>query len=78
MSKNVNPSQMAKLNQQMAKMMDPRVLHHMGKTCSRNYLNISHTPCCYHLQETLQNVFNSAKFTDVQLKFSVLVAESYR
>lgn len=34
MSKNVNPSQMAKLNQQMAKMMDPRVLHHMGETCS--------------------------------------------
>lgn len=31
MSKNVNPSQMAKLNQQMAKMMDPRVLHHMGR-----------------------------------------------
>lgn len=31
MSKNVNPSQMAKLNQQMAKMMDPRVLHHMGE-----------------------------------------------
>ncbi|KAI5611500.1 signal recognition particle 54 kDa protein [Silurus asotus] len=30
MSKNVNPSQMARLNQQMAKMMDPRVLHHMG------------------------------------------------
>ncbi|KAI1237763.1 hypothetical protein IHE44_0013849 [Lamprotornis superbus] len=29
MSKNVNPSQLAKLNQQMAKMMDPRVLHHM-------------------------------------------------
>lgn len=34
MSKNVNPSQMAKLNQQMAKMMDPRVLHHMGETWS--------------------------------------------
>lgn len=35
MSKNVNPSQMAKLNQQMAKMMDPRVLHHMGEwACS--------------------------------------------
>lgn len=34
MSKNVNPSQMAKLNQQMAKMMDPRVLHHMGKATS--------------------------------------------
>lgn len=31
MSKNVNPSQMAKLNQQMAKMMDPRVLQHMGE-----------------------------------------------
>uniref|UniRef100_G1KWE1 Signal recognition particle subunit SRP54 n=1 Tax=Anolis carolinensis TaxID=28377 RepID=G1KWE1_ANOCA len=30
MSKNINPSQMAKLNQQMAKTMDPRVLHHMG------------------------------------------------
>ncbi|PFX23134.1 signal recognition particle 54 kDa protein [Stylophora pistillata] len=32
MSKNVNPSQMAKLNQQMAKMMDPRVLQQMGGT----------------------------------------------
>ncbi|CAH1262619.1 signal recognition particle 54 kDa protein [Branchiostoma floridae] len=30
MAKNVNPSQMAKLNQQMAKMMDPRVLQQMG------------------------------------------------
>ncbi|XP_013392362.1 signal recognition particle 54 kDa protein [Lingula anatina] len=30
MGKNVNPAQMAKLNQQMAKMMDPRVLHQMG------------------------------------------------
>jgi signal recognition particle subunit SRP54 len=28
--KNINPSQMQKLNQQMAKMMDPRVLQHMG------------------------------------------------
>lgn len=28
--KNINPSQMAKLNQQMAKMIDPRVLHQMG------------------------------------------------
>ncbi|EMP30750.1 Signal recognition particle 54 kDa protein [Chelonia mydas] len=41
MSKNVNPSQMAKLNQQMAKMMDPRVLHHMGDT---NYGKISLAP----------------------------------
>ena len=30
-NKNVNPSQMAKLNQQMAKMIDPRVLQQMGK-----------------------------------------------
>lgn len=30
MAKNVNATQMAKLNQQMAKMMDPRVLHQMG------------------------------------------------
>lgn len=31
MAKNVNPTQMAKLNHQMAKMMDPRVLHQMGE-----------------------------------------------
>jgi len=31
MSKNVNSAQMAKLNQQMVKMMDPRVLQSMGK-----------------------------------------------
>ena len=31
MGKNVNPAQMAKLNQQMAKMMDPRVLQQMGE-----------------------------------------------
>jgi len=30
MAKNVNPNQMAKLNQQMAKMMDPRVFQQMG------------------------------------------------
>ncbi|VVC42012.1 Hypothetical protein CINCED_3A000329 [Cinara cedri] len=30
MSKNVNPSQMAKLNQQITKMMDPRVLQQIG------------------------------------------------
>merc|ERR1719273_389545 len=30
MSKNVNPQQMAQLNQQMARMMDPRVLSQMG------------------------------------------------
>ncbi|XP_015762785.1 PREDICTED: signal recognition particle 54 kDa protein [Acropora digitifera] len=31
MTKNVNPAQMAKLNQQMARMMDPRVLQQMGQ-----------------------------------------------
>ena len=31
MTKNVNPAQMAKLNQQMVKTMDPRVLHQMGE-----------------------------------------------
>lgn len=30
MTKNVNPNQMAKLNQQMAKMIDPRMLQQMG------------------------------------------------
>ena len=34
MAKNVNPSQMAKLNQQMVKMMDPRVLQSMGQSLS--------------------------------------------
>lgn len=37
MSKNVNPAQMARLNQQMAKMMDPRVLQQMGR-CLHNLL----------------------------------------
>ena len=32
MTKNVNPAQMAKLNQQMARMMDPRVLQQMSGT----------------------------------------------
>jgi signal recognition particle subunit SRP54 len=30
MAKNVNQAQMTKLTQQMAKMMDPRILHQMG------------------------------------------------
>lgn len=33
MGRNVNPNQMAKINQQMARMIDPRVLQQMGK-CS--------------------------------------------
>ena len=32
MGKNVNPAQMAKLNQQVAKMIDPRVLQQMGES----------------------------------------------
>lgn len=38
MSKNVNPAQMAKLNQQVAKMIDPRVLQQMGEEgdCGRD------------------------------------------
>ena len=35
-NKNVNPSQMAKLNQQMAKMIDPRVLQQMGECAAPN------------------------------------------
>ena len=45
LNKNVNPSQMAKLNQQMAKMIDPRVLQQMGMlevSCSP--LHPSHIP----------------------------------
>ena len=36
MGKNVNPAQMAKLNQQVAKMIDPRVLQQMGKREERD------------------------------------------
>jgi len=53
MSKNVNPSQMAKLNQQMVKMMDPRVLQSMGKS----------SPFCI-CQSVSQGVF-----IDVWLKY---------
>lgn len=37
MAKNVNQVQMAKLNQQMAKMMDPKVLHQMGNCYILHY-----------------------------------------
>lgn len=47
MSKNVNPSQMAKLNQQMAKMMDPRVLHHMGECVLLSSIQVC---VCAHLE----------------------------
>lgn len=52
MSKNVNPSQMAKLNQQMAKMMDPRVLHHMGMCQSLFY----HFYQCIKVQLALHTI----------------------
>lgn len=54
MSKNVNPSQMAKLNQQMAKMMDPRVLHHMGEI---QQLFCLATLCQYHALPSAVRVF---------------------
>jgi len=31
MAKNVNPTQMQKLNSQMSKLIDPRILHQIGK-----------------------------------------------
>ncbi len=31
MTKNVNPTQMQKLNSQMTKLIDPRILHQIGK-----------------------------------------------
>ena len=49
MTKNVNPSQMAKLNQQMARMMDPRVLQQMG-TCVQ-------LSCLLHVIPLLSTVF---------------------
>jgi len=38
MAKNVNPSQMAKLHQQMAKMIDPRVFQQMGTKPILNFI----------------------------------------
>ena len=46
MGRNVNPAQMAKLNQQMAKMIDPRVLQQMGMF--PNWLNFL-TVCSLYL-----------------------------
>ena len=44
LNKNVNPAQMAKLNQQMAKMIDPRVLQQMGVLDTRPFNLASFTP----------------------------------
>lgn len=38
MGKNVNPTQMAKLNHQVAKMIDPRVLQQMGEQIMSNLI----------------------------------------
>lgn len=48
MTKNVNPSQMAKLNSQVAKMIDPRVLHQMGelRTVTFQYPIYTHAMIC--------------------------------
>jgi len=38
MAKNVNPTQMQKLNSQMSKLIDPRILHQIGKFKLRFFL----------------------------------------
>ena len=38
MAKNVNPAQMAKLNHQVAKMIDPRVLQQMGRLLYTSFI----------------------------------------
>ena len=58
MGRNVNPAQMAKLNQQMAKMIDPRVLQQMGMF--PNWLNFL-TVCSLYLVLFMQ-VECSTKF----------------
>jgi signal recognition particle subunit SRP54 len=52
MAKNVNPTQMAKLNQQMAKMMDPRVLQQMGMF----HVNPTAIPHCHNSVLTFETV----------------------
>ena len=57
MSRNVNPSQMAKMNQQMAKVIDPRLLQQMGEhkcaiatyvvTMHHNYCIITDAVTCH-------------------------------
>lgn len=44
MTKNVNPTQMQKLNSQMSKLIDPRILHQIGQLTlfKRDYLMFLH------------------------------------
>ena len=50
MTKNVNPAQMAKLNQQMARMMDPRVLQQMGQLATQCSLLNWNAKCLFFLE----------------------------
>ena len=56
MTKNVNQNQMAKLNQQMARMMDPMVLQKMGN------LEISVNIVLYN--KSKERIFNSFSLTE--------------
>lgn len=40
MTKNVNPTQMQKLNSQMSKLIDPRILHQIGKSTCKFFESI--------------------------------------
>ena len=42
MTKNVNPTQMQKLNSQMGKLIDPRILHQIGKRSRLPLVFLSH------------------------------------
>ena len=66
MGKNVNPAQMAKLNQQMAKMMDPRVLQQMGKE-KTYHRPILPTPLLYSMKHNLKHFIFSQKLSSERL-----------
>lgn len=58
MTKNVNPAQMAKLNQQMARMMDPRVLQQMGQLATQCSLLNWNAKCLFFVEGLAIYVFN--------------------
>jgi len=66
MSKNVNPAQMARLNQQMAKMMDPRVLQQMGQCLLWLKLDV----CCIFF---LKHFFFSDTLISNNILFGVML-----
>ena len=66
MSKNVNPAQMARLNQQMAKMMDPRVLQQMGQYLLSLKLDV----CCIFF---FKHFFFSDTLTSNNILFGVML-----